>query len=186
MIFSFALAASGGRLHAAPVDPAQQEQIEAAQYEAYRQPAKIVASLALRPGMRVADVGAGRGFLTGRIAAAVGARGHVVALDVDGAALATIPRQDSIETRQVATDEPGLEARAYNRILLAEVDHLLPDRLAYLKKLARALTPDGFIAVSNRMLYRQPLLTAADAAGLRATELPVGLPAHFFIRLEPK
>lgn len=187
MLFSLVLAASsGGRLDAAPFDQARQEQLEAAQYEAYRQPAKIVASLALRPGMRVADVGAGRGFLTGRIAAAVGERGHVVAVDVDAAALAAIPKQAGVETRQVPADQPGLEPHAYNRILLAEVDHLLPDRVAYLTKLARALAPDGFIAVSNRMVYRQPLLAAAAAAGLRATELPVGLPLHFFVRLETK
>jgi predicted methyltransferase len=187
LMFAFVLATAGGHflvMAAAAAAPVDQAQLEAAQYETYRQPAKIVASLALRPGMRVADVGAGHGFLTGRLAAAVGARGHVVALDIDAAALAAIPEAPAVETRQVAADEPGLEPHAYNRILVAEVDHLLPDRVAYLRKLAVALTPDGFIAVSNRMVYRQPLLAAAAAAGLRATELPLGLPAHFFIRLE--
>lgn len=164
----------------------EQAAVEAKQYETYRQPAKIIASLSLRPGMRVADVGAGRGFFTTRLADAVGARGHVVALDIDGDALAAIPPSPVVETRQTAADDPRLEPRRYNRILMAEVDHLLPDRVAYLRRLAQALTPDGFIGVSNRMLYRRPLLAAAEAAGLQATELPLGLPAQFFIRLEPK
>jgi predicted methyltransferase len=61
---------------------------EAVAYEQYRQPQTILAGLELAPGQRVADVGAGRGFLTTRIAAAVGPRGHVVATDIDAAALA--------------------------------------------------------------------------------------------------
>jgi predicted methyltransferase len=188
-IVTFVLAAFAGVTASADQSndrAADQAAVEAAQYDTYRQPAKIVASLSLRPGMRVADVGAGRGFFTTRLAGAVGARGHVVAVDVDAAALAAIPPSPIVETRRTAADDPQLESHRYNRILVAEVDHLLPDRVAYLRKLAQALTPDGFIAVCNRMLYRRPLLAAAEAAGLRATEVPLGLPAQFFIRLEPK
>ena len=155
-----------------------------AQFERYRAPAKVVAGLALRPGMRVADVGAGRGLLTTHLAAAV-APGIVVATDIDGAALAAIARSPSIETRLVHPDDPGLEPAAYDRILVAEVDQYLPDRAAYLARLARALKPGGFIAVSNRMPYRAPLVAAAGRAGLRATDVPLGLPGHFFVKLEP-
>ena len=42
----------------------------------------IVAALALQPGMDVADVGAGTGFLTRMIARAVGPEGRVYAVDV--------------------------------------------------------------------------------------------------------
>jgi cyclopropane fatty-acyl-phospholipid synthase-like methyltransferase len=159
---------------------------EAVAYEQYRQPAKIVAALQLAPGMRVADVGAGRGFLTGRIADAVGAGGHVVATDIDATALAAIARRGGIETRVVRADEPGLEAGAYDRILVAEVDHYLPDRAAYFGKLMRALKPGGFIAVTNRVTYRDAVATAAAAAGLRVTEVAANLPAHFFVRLETR
>jgi trans-aconitate methyltransferase len=168
--------ATAGRAGAAPPS--------AADYESYRQPAKIVAALALRPGLRVADVGAGRGFLTARFADAVGPRGHVLATDVDAAALAAIPPRPTIETRAVAAAAPGLEPGAYDRIFLGEVDHYLPDRIAYFRALVPALAPGGFIAVSNRLSYRGAVLAAANAAGLRAVELPVQLPGHFFIRLE--
>ena len=177
----FVLAACN-RPAAAGVD--RQVQREAQQYETYRQPARIVAGLALAPGMRVADVGAGRGFLTTRLAAAVGPSGHVVATDIDGAALAAIPRLPAIETRRVQPDDPGLERGAYDRILMAEVDQYLPDRAAYLGKLVRALKPHGFIAVANRLPYRAPLVAAAEAAGLRVAELPVTLPAQFYLKLE--
>ena len=174
-----------GRPARAGVDRETQASREAAQYEQYRAPQKVLAGLALAPGMRVADVGAGRGFFTSRIAAAVGPRGHVVATDIDDGALAAIAHAPAIETRLVRTDDPGLERGAYDRILVAEVDQYLPDRADYLARLAHALAPGGFIAVSNRMPYRAPLLAAASRAGLRASEVPLGLPAHFFVKLEP-
>ena len=158
---------------------------EAAEYERYRAPQTILAGLALAPGQRVADVGAGRGFLTTRLAAAVGAGGHVGATDLDGAALAAIPRDGAIETRVVRADDPGLEAGAYDRILVAEVDQYLGDRTDYLRRLGRALKPGGFIAVENRLPYRAPLVAAAAAAGLRVTEIAPAPPVHFFVKLEP-
>ncbi|HEX8953939.1 MAG TPA: class I SAM-dependent methyltransferase, partial [Polyangia bacterium] len=117
--------------------------------------------------------------------AAVGARGHVVATDIDGAALAAIPQSGAIETRVVRADDPGLEPGAYDRILVAEVDQYLGDRADYLRRLARALAPGGFIAVENRLPYRAPLVAAAAAAGLRVTELAPAPPVHFFVKLEP-
>lgn len=157
---------------------------EAAAYERYRAPEVILAGLALAPGQRVADVGAGRGFLTARLAAAVGAHGHVTATDIDAAALAAIPRGATVETRLVAAGDPGLEAGAYDRILVAEVDHYLADRAEYLRRLARALAPGGFIAVTNRLPYRAPLVAAAAAAGLRVREVTPAPPVHFFVALE--
>jgi trans-aconitate methyltransferase len=170
---------------AAPAAPATHDDAQARrQYEAYRQPSRIVAALALAPGLRVADVGAGRGFLTGRFADAVGPDGRVVATDVDGGALAAIAPRANVVTRVVRRDDPGLERAAYDRIFLGEVDQYLPDRAAYFRALVPALAPGGFIAVSNRLTYRAAVLAAANAAGLRAVELPAGLPASFFIRLE--
>lgn len=177
-------AAAGGCGRAAADPPASVDR-DAAEYERYRAPSTIVAGLALAPGQRVADVGAGRGFLTTRLAAAVGAGGHVVATDIDGAALAAIPRASNVETRVVRADEPGLEPGAYDRILVAEVDHYLGDRADYLRRLGRALKPGGFIAVTNRLPYRAPLVAAATAAGLRVTDVAPAPPVHFFVKVQP-
>src|SRR4051794_32158618 len=43
------------------------------------QPDKVIAALAIAPGSTVADVGAGTGYFTVRLARAVGATGHVIA-----------------------------------------------------------------------------------------------------------
>jgi len=77
-----------------------------AAFDRYRQPEKLIASLHLETGAAVADVGAGRGYLTHRLAAAVGPRGRVVATDIDFAALQQIGVAKSgeapIEIRKVA------------------------------------------------------------------------------------
>jgi ubiquinone/menaquinone biosynthesis C-methylase UbiE len=171
------------RVQATQAAAAEEAQVRAS-YEAYRQPDRVVRALEIAPGQRVADVGAGRGFLTSRLAAAVGPRGQVVATDIDPAALASIPRAGNVETRLVRAEDPGLERAAYDRILVAEVDHYLVDRAAWLRKAAMALAPGGFIGVTNRLPYREPMRAAAAQAGLRVVEVPVELPAHFFFRLE--
>jgi protein-L-isoaspartate O-methyltransferase len=156
----------------------------AAEHDRYRQPQRVVAGLALAPGMRVADVGAGSGYLTGLLADGVGGSGHVVATDIDAQALAAIAHRPTVETRVTQPNEPGLEAGMYNRILLSEVDQYVPDRVYFLRRLATALAPGGFIAVVNRLPYRAPLVAAAALAGLRVTEIPLGLRGQFFVRLE--
>jgi len=163
-----------------------------ADYDAWRRPDVLVAALALNRGDIVADVGAGRGYLTGRLAAAVGPTGRVVATDIDRAALAAVAKLPSmadaapIETRLVSADAPGLETGRYDLILLAEVDQYLPDRVAYLAALRGALSGRGRIAVSNRLHHRQRLLAAARAAHFEVeTEYRAELPGQFLVLLKP-
>jgi len=157
-----------------------------AAYDRYRRPDLLIAALDLKAGDRVADVGAGRGYLTHRLAAAVGARGRVVATDVDARALdaMTVRAGEPIEKRVAAADDPGLEPAAYDLILLAEVDHLLGDRADYLSRLKPALKPGGRLAISNRMLYRAPLSNAAARAGFTVERERTDLPGHFLSILE--
>jgi ubiquinone/menaquinone biosynthesis C-methylase UbiE len=159
-------------------------------YDRWRQPDRVVAALELEPGDTVADLGAGRGYLTGRLARAVGAGGRVVATDIDAAALAEaarIRRGDDmapIETRVVAADRSGLEDGRYDLVLLAEVDHLLPERTAYLERLRASLAAGGRLAVANRLQHRASLLAAAERAGYRVIDRPAP-PGHFLVFLEP-
>jgi ubiquinone/menaquinone biosynthesis C-methylase UbiE len=51
--------------------------------DAWQQPAKVIATLALAPGQQVADIGAGGGYFTLPLAKAVGETGRVFAVDVE-------------------------------------------------------------------------------------------------------
>lgn len=158
-------------------------------YDAYRQPEKLVAALRLKPGEQIAEIGAGGGYLTRRLAQAVGPGGRVVATDIDRQALQALKQRTEdlpqVEIRPVTAAAPGLEPGRYELILLVQVDHLLPDRLAYLRLLPPALTPTGRIALSNSVRYRQPLLEALTAAGFHVEEPEAGLPQQFLLIVHP-
>jgi tRNA A58 N-methylase Trm61 len=161
-------------------------------YDRWRQPERIVAALDLAPGQSVADVGAGSGYFTQRLADAVGAAGRVTATDIDERALAALrelarrTRGAPIEVRRVDPDHPGLEAGAYHRVLLAQVDHLLDDRVAYLRRLRAALAPGGRVVIANRVQHRAGLLRAAPAAGYAIERDVTDLPGQFVVVLAPR
>ena len=179
LVFSLAACTPTGRpAQAAPLDQ-----------DRYRRPDLVLAALAIVPGSTIADVGAGSGYLTHRLAAGAGARGRVTATDIDAAQLARIgagdPGEAPIATRVVSPDDPGLEPGAYDLILLSEVDHLLADRVSYLRKLVPALKRGGRIAISNRRVHLEPLLSAVERAGLSRVGAYEGLPAHFLVQVRP-
>jgi 2-polyprenyl-3-methyl-5-hydroxy-6-metoxy-1,4-benzoquinol methylase len=156
----------------------------------YRRPDVLVSALHIAPGAVIADVGAGAGYLTHRLAGAAGPNGRVVATDIDAGSLqqigASAPGEASIATRAVSPVDPGLEPGTYDLILLSEVDHLLADRAAYLRALAAALKPGtGRVAVSNRRVHREAVLAAATSAGFSLKSEYDGLPAHFLIEVAP-
>ena len=163
-----------------------------AAYDEWRRPDALVAALAVPAGARVSDVGAGAGYLTFRLALAAGRNGRVLATDIDADALsrlaAAAPPAGAapIRVRPVPRDDPSLEAGSYDLVLLAEVDHLLPDRVAYLGKLVPALATGGRIAVSNRAYRRPELERDAARAGLRLSPVTVDLPDQFLVMLTPE
>lgn len=168
-------------------------------YDRWRRPEQVIAALDLTEGQTVADVGAGIGYFTVRLAEAVGPHGRVVATDIDGRALSALAelarraaevtgasgRAAPIEVRRVEPDDPGLEPGRYDRILLAQVDHLLRDPVDYLRRLRPALAPGGRIAVVNRIHHRAALVRAAAAAGYSIREHTTELPGQFLVLLAP-
>ena len=174
-----------------PEPPPAARTLSADDYDRWRQPDRLVGALGLAPGDRVADVGAGRGYLTGRLAAAVGPTGRVVATEIDPdrvadlSRLPAVPGSAPIEVRLVQPDQTGLEPGGYELVLLAQVDHLFADRVASLRQLAGALSSRGRLAVSNRVQHRARLLAAARAAGLAVDSELDELPGQFLVLLSP-
>jgi 2-polyprenyl-3-methyl-5-hydroxy-6-metoxy-1,4-benzoquinol methylase len=159
---------------------------EQARFDAERRPEKVVEALGIGPGSRVADIGAGSGLLTVHLARAVRPSGRVVATDIDGAVLDLLQSRlaaaglaDLVERKVVDAEHPGLEAGAYDAILLAEVDHYISDEVAWLKEATRALKPHGRIVISNRIHHRQKSMAAAERAGLKLEAESTPVPTHF-------
>src|SRR5262245_19977104 len=84
-------------------DRAEQER----QREQWQRVNDIFAAMGVRPGATVADVGAGGGFFTTRLATAVGPSGHVFAVDVEDSALDRLRRRLSEESHRNVTVVKG-------------------------------------------------------------------------------
>jgi ubiquinone/menaquinone biosynthesis C-methylase UbiE len=159
---------------------------EQARFDAERHPEKVVEALGIHAGSRVADVGAGSGLMTVHLARAVKPSGRVVATDIDGAVLDLLQSRlaaaglaDLVERRVVDAEHPGLEAGAYDAILLAEVDHYFADEPLWLKEATKALKPGGRIVISNRIHHRAKSMAAARSAGLKLEGESTPVPTHF-------
>lgn len=168
---------------------------EQARFDAERKPEKLVEAMAIGPGSKVADIGAGSGLITVHLARAVAPGGKVVATDIDGSVLDLLKQRleaaglgGVVERRVVAADAPGLDDGGYDAILLAEVDHYFPDPVKWLTSAASALKPGGRIVISNRIYHRAQTMDAARKAGLVLKSETNPVPTHFvavFV-VEPK
>jgi SAM-dependent methyltransferase len=166
--------------------------------DAWQHPDDVVAALGLSPDMAVADVGAGTGYFTIRLARAV-PRGHVIATDLEPDMVrylverAQREKLGNVRAVLATGDDPRLEATSVDRILVVDVWHHVADRGAYAKGLANALRPGGQIAIVDftqeathgppREHRLRPEVIIADlrAAGLDASLAPTGLPDQFIV-----
>ena len=120
--------------------------------DAWQEPDRVIAALALGPTMTVADVGAGTGYFTVRLARAV-PQGEVIATDIEPdmvrylAERAKKEQLANIDAQLAGATDPKLAPTSIDRILVVDVWHHLGDRAAYAKKLAAALNPNGFVMV---------------------------------------
>jgi|SRR5689334_10919022 len=113
------------------------------------QPDRMLDALHLRPGMVVADIGAGVGYHALRLSARVGPQGRVYATDIQPEMLAILRRsladQGVNNVVQVLSDDAttGLPSRAIDLALMVDVYHELSQPERFLAALKEALKPDG-------------------------------------------
>lgn len=120
--------------------------------DAWQKPKEVIEKLAITPGSRVADVGAGGGYFTWYLAGAVGSQGTVYAVDIDETALSII--KNEMHARGITNvvpihAEPG-DAKLPELVELVftcDTYHHMNDRIAYFRSLTRYLKPDGRVAI---------------------------------------
>lgn len=108
---------------------------------------------AIEPGMRVADIGAGEGYYTVRLAERVGRRGRVLAQDIDRAALNRLgervvrERIDNVSIAQGSPDDPRLPENSFDRIFMVHMYHEVEEPYALLWRMWPALREGGQVVV---------------------------------------
>jgi ubiquinone/menaquinone biosynthesis C-methylase UbiE len=121
--------------------------------EVYKRRDEIVDALDLRPGMAVADIGAGTGLFTRLFADRVGPQGKVYAVDISPDFLAHIAseakkrRHTQVVTIQGKHDSTNLPRDAVDLVFACDVYHHLekPDKM--LASIRQALKPGGRLVV---------------------------------------
>jgi predicted methyltransferase len=114
---------------------------------------RLATVLQVRPGMVVADVGAGKGHMTVVMATLVGPKGHVYSTEIDPRALGKIREAvkaahlDNVTVVQATASDTGLPADCCDAIFLSRVYHHLTDPADTDRSLFQALRSGGQLAV---------------------------------------
>ncbi|MEO5843235.1 MAG: methyltransferase domain-containing protein [Caldimonas sp.] len=128
--------------------------LERAEREQEERTDLLVAELALGPGMRVADIGAGTGYFTRRLARAIGPTGVVFAVDVQPEMIEQLARLAVQEGRGAtlkpvlgAIDDVRLAPASIELALLVDVYHELEFPREVMQSVVRALRPGGRVVL---------------------------------------
>ena len=170
--------------------------LDRSEREKEEEPAKLLKALALKPGMTVADVGAGTGFHAFRMAPLVGPKGQVLAVDVQPEMVALIEARakkekvENVVAVKCTETDPKLPAGEVDLILLVDVYHELAFPHEVAAKMVAALKPGGRVAfvefrledaavpikLVHKMSERQVILEMAEFPELEHTKTIAGLP----------
>ncbi|HEX4595425.1 MAG TPA: methyltransferase domain-containing protein [Bryobacteraceae bacterium] len=114
---------------------------------------EVLSDLSLKPGMIVADIGAGSGFFSRPLAKAVSPGGKVYAVDIQQGLLDFINKRDAeehignIQTVLGEFDDPKIPARNVDLAFINDVLHHIEHRAVYLKALGTYIKPGGRVAI---------------------------------------
>jgi len=132
----------------------------------WQRPERVLRVLGVRRGAVVADVGAGPGYFTTRLARAVGPRGRVYAIDPEPEVLKVLVKRLDGTTNVTPVlsldDDPLLPPASCDLAVFVNAYHHVANGPAFLRRLARCLKPGGRLAAID-WAYR---------------ETPVGPPLH--------
>ena len=177
-------------------DPARDE---------WQKPAEVVKVLALRPGMTVADLGAGTGYFARHLSAAVGPEGTVLAVEPEPKLLASVrERAEREKTANVvpilaSLDDPRIPPRSADVVLVVDTYHHIDDRIAYFGRLRRVLRPGGRVVIvdwhkrplpvgppPDHKLERDQVVDEMRAAGYALKAEPDVLPYQYVLVFAPR
>ena len=119
--------------------------------DAWQLPSRVIEALALQPGYKVADIGAGTGYFSMRLAASV-AQPTVFAVDLEPKMVAHLTARAAAEKRanvvavQATSTSPNLP-EPMDVVLVVDTYHHIPDRSVYFAGVRDQLRPGGRLAI---------------------------------------
>lgn len=117
--------------------------------ETEEQPDRALDLIGIARNSTVADIGAGNGYITWRMAQRVGPKGKVYANDIQPEMLQMLQRNmqarklANVETVLGEIDDPKLPAGALDLVILVDVYHEFSEPQKMLRRIRECLKPDG-------------------------------------------
>ena len=171
----------------------------AAQFESesrpvFRHRTAIVDLLDLQPGQSVAEIGAGSGFISRMIAAAVGPTGQAVATELDRSMVEYMnvrARKEGLQNfiaQLGASDSTALEPASVDTIVIVNTFSFFERRSDMMRSIAAALRPHGLLVVidfrrrGDEGIDPQTVSDLAVRAGLTRVDESAPVPEHYALR----
>lgn len=125
------------------------EWLERPERESEEKPSALIEALRLKQGQFVADIGAGSGYLTWRLARQVGSRGRVYAVDIQREMLDLLSRKmaslkitNVVSVLGTVTDAP-LPPNSVDLAIMVDVYHEFSHPHEMIQSICRAMKPGG-------------------------------------------
>jgi predicted methyltransferase len=191
-----------GAGHSRLFPPSDLGLLDAPDRDLWQRPDLIMDSMGIADGSKVADIGAGSGWFTIRLARRVGPQGLVYAEDVQQEMINAISRRVSREgfnnVKPVlgTINDPKLPVQSLDAALMVDSFHEVDarDRATMLANLAKALKPQGRLGIVDFRLDGtgpgpdpeervgpEVVLTAAREAGLKLIRQELFLEYQYFL-----
>ena len=173
--------------------------------DAYQKPHEVLTALEIKQGEVIADVGAGSGYFTFRLAHHVGDTGKVYAIDVSPDMILHLNRRirdlkaSNVSSILADPDDPLLPERSVNRFFFSDSWHHIENQAKYLSLMKKMVKPGGEIVMIDfhkkelpvgppmqMKIAREDLIKQMEGNGFRLTKEHTFLPYQYFLVFVPK
>lgn len=158
-----------------------QERLGDADRDEWQRVPEVFAALDVGPGRVIADIGAGQGYFTDRLSAAVGPEGRVFAVDIDQARIRALREwaervgRGNVEPVHSEVDDPMLPADSLDAALIVNAYHEMDEYESMLAGIRRALKPGGRLVIVDE--YPRDT-TASRSRQTSGHDIAIGLVAR--------
>lgn len=172
------------------------------QRDAYQKPHEVIEALGVEEGEIIADIGAGSGYFTFRLAQHVGKSGHVYAVDISPDMIRRLHERARDTTAVnvspiLARPDDPLLPQAVNRFVIVDVWHHVENQSGYLAMMKKLLKPGGQVVMIDfhkrelpvgpppgMKIAREDLIRQMQKHGFRVAKEHTFLPYQYFIVFE--
>lgn len=174
--------------------------LDAPDRDLWQRPDQIMDALGVADASVVADIGAGSGWFTIRLARRVGPQGIVYAEDVQKEMITALSRRvnregfNNVKAHLGSNNDPRLPASVLDVVLLVDAYHEVEDRVTMLSNIAKSLKPQGRLGIvdfrldgtgpgpaPDERVSPDVVVNDAKKAGLKLIRQEPFLPFQYFL-----